>query len=491
MTNKSIQKSCSQLYHTVKNKYGHYFFNSAPKQQIKVEGFEKRHCEKIKKALEMNNMLNGAHPTAHVLFPGTTPVDLNVSEHTNFRGFPLKNVFLSRQASDGGIMCVPSSLGQNIMEEHNLNQQPFSMKKYLSHINRGLEVLGHLTGMTYYRSYTSSTEVAFAFGAGKCGQYGAIAIEQLDIAGCQLIESLYEHAIGKGDDSQVLGLLYQQEKGAPFIPFSRQKGTTVLTKENGYLNLHRGYNIHNPFYVPLSQFLCANEKQEPIHAIHRHDHDTMMAAIEFNQAYQLFMKSQSQDAEQRIKAQELLEQTYQKIINTEQRFRSYINSCIKNQQADGNPLMMEVSFLPELNLYQANRWFFSTYCYSIGQYKNPEDQSPSLENIDEKGQFIFNVPQVANKPHQIVIKESEILKMLPAPFLCAFNLLSNGQLRKEDIPEPISRLLSTLAIKKLKADKQNNLCDFVHSTLSGAEIQQRSDSHLITTETQHQTLFKV
>ncbi|MCE0721995.1 MULTISPECIES: hypothetical protein [Legionella] len=413
----------------------------------RIEGFDERWCNETEALLRCYNMEHGLHQRSISYSPTSESESVPIASEPGqaaFRGYPLLNLFLSRQATDGGIFTIPTSLSEKVKP----HQDTFNMSEYAN--EREHEALVHLTGLTEYRSFTQSIPVALAFGLSKGPENGAVVLEHWASQGTALLAPLYGPA-SKLDFNQVYGLLYQQEVAGPMLPFGRQKCTTIFYKKDGCLNPEAGFNIMSPFNLDMNQFLQANGDPTAVRMIHEYDRKALQASIEFSERYRELLEGQRNNVgrDELCVLHERAHCAFQKLLNVEEQFRKYIASSIKMQQAQGNCLMTQVVPPSDVCLNGGLRWYMSALCYAKGKYFTPGDNECSLDA--KQGDFILRLPQQSGTCVTKTFSIEEALAILPHIMFPAFDLLSpDGRFDiNEELPAPIKQLLITSFISQL------------------------------------------
>ncbi|WP_131778426.1 hypothetical protein [Legionella bozemanae] len=421
------------------------FFKVDP--NIRIRGFEEVWCNEVQAILQWHNMEHGFHRQSISYSSTSESVPLTPeSGQTAYRGYPLLNLFLYRQPTDGGLFTVPTSLTNKVKPYEDI----FDMSKYAK--ERGQEALKHLTGHTEYRSYTETIPVALAFGLANGPENGAIALEHWAREGTALIAPVYGPASAI-DFAQVYGLLYQQEIAGPMLPFARQKCTTMFYKKNGSLNPEEGFNIISPFNLSINQFLLANGDPAAVKMIHQYDRKALKASIEFSEFYRKLLEGQIQNlSKDELRAlHERADNAFQKMLKLEEQFRTYIASSIQMQREQGNLLMAQLDIPSDICLNTALRWYMSAICYSKGKFLTSTNNECLLQV--NKNDFVLELPQPSGDRVTKTFGKEKALAILPHIMFPAFDLISAaGDFDiREGLPKPITQLLTTLFINQLMA----------------------------------------
>ncbi|HHT0593542.1 TPA: hypothetical protein ACTXXA_001451 [Legionella anisa] len=415
----------------------------------KIDGFTERWCNETAALLRWCNMEHGLHPRSISYTSSSESESESVSLTSEpgqaaFSGYPLLNLFLNRQATDGGLFTVPMSLTDKVKP----SQDTFDMSEYAK--ERKHDALVHLTGLTEFRSYTESVPVALAFALSKGPENGAIALEHWTREGTALIASVYGPA-AELDFHQVYGLLYQREVAGPMLSLARQRCTTIFYKEGGCLNPEAGFNIMSPFNLDINQFLLANRDPNAVQVLHKYDRKALRASIEFSERYRELLAGQMNNlSEHELRVlHERADGAFQKMLKVEEQFRKYIASSIKIQQEQGNSLMAQVAPPADICLNTALRWYMSALCYSKGKFLTHSDNECTL-NV-RQGDFILELPQQSGTRVTKTFSKEEAIGILPHVMLPTFDLISaDGHFDiSEPLPDPIEQLLITSFITKL------------------------------------------
>ncbi|AWN72940.1 hypothetical protein LEAN103870_04180 [Legionella anisa] len=448
------------------------FFNP----NTRIDGFTERWCNETAALLRWCNMEHGFHRRS-ISYSSTSesesvPITSEPGQ-TAFRGYPLLNLFLNRQETDGGLFTVPTSLTNNVKPY----QDTFDMAEYAKERKR--EALVHLTGNTEYRSFTKSIPVALAFGLSKGPENGAVVLEHWAREGTALIASVYGPA-SELDYDQVNGLLYQQEIAGPMLPFARQKCTTMFYKKDGCLNPEAGFNIMSPFNLDINQFLLANGDPNAVRVIHKYDRKALQASIEFSECYRELLEGQMNNVgkhELRV-LHERAHDAFQKMLKVEEQFRKYIASSIKMQQEQGNLLMAQVVPPSDICLNTALRWYMSAICYSKGKFLTHTDNECTL-NV-KQGDFILELPQQSGARVTKTFSKEEALGILPHVMLPTFDLISpDGHFDiSERLPDPIEQLLVTSFITQLMHKKDPHVGNLRFQTPDASEIRSLCENEI-------------
>ena len=457
-----------------------------PNQRIR--GFDKAWCKETRALLAHHGISDG-YAKSNIVMPGARPPAAKHLEHQVYRGYPLDNMFSKRRYTDGGPHTVPFSLGEEILASLDKSEGLFSMNKFAEEMGRQ-KIFSHLSGATNLRSFADNVSVAVAFAAAKCSENGAFAWEHADNTGslllaqlCTVADAIKRDSLQNEDELAMMestfkSYEYQEERAGALLPYSRQECTTVVYNEDDNIKIQPGFNLYQPLYKPIKHLLKANTSEEIVQAIHRYDHDALVAAIKMGIKYYDLMDGQESSQEKRDRLQDAFVSAYQESLVIENEFSEFFKSTVEQEIARGNHKAIELKSTQDIDARDANVWFYSALCLAIGEYQSYAE-SPIIYEITNKHEFILKIPQRDGTTAEKFFSRKDALKLVPSCMIGAFDLLKHGQLDIDKIPEPMHKALSTLFVNSLIAKRDLSVDSLRFKIPDAGMIQTLSNAQVV------------